>query len=162
METTFVDQVMGDVYDYDYDNKFFISLGNMGNDTMEELQNFLNNKDQKWLWVAGPYWSYRIPTTFSLYREGNRYFHLAVTSDNISCEMVPSLLANQLIISLNGQELWAKQKKISPRQIQSPTLQNQTLTSSENFETITSSSDQSRTDKTVLEKKISQLQTKYR
>ena len=44
-ETAFVDQVTSDIYDYN--NKVFISLDYIHHNTEEELQNLLNNKDQK-------------------------------------------------------------------------------------------------------------------
>ena len=39
----------------------FISLSDIDHNTAEELQNFVKNKDQKWMWVTASYWSYRIP-----------------------------------------------------------------------------------------------------
>ena len=41
--TTFVEQVMDDIYDYNYDDKLIISLGDVEHDTTEELHKFVNN-----------------------------------------------------------------------------------------------------------------------
>ena len=61
--TTFGDYVIGDIYEYE--NKLFILLFSVDHDKMDDLQNILNDKSQKWLRVAGPQWSYRIPTKSS-------------------------------------------------------------------------------------------------
>ena len=41
---TLVDQVTGDVYDYYYEKKIFISVVNVDHENAQDLQNFLNDK----------------------------------------------------------------------------------------------------------------------
>ena len=82
---------------------------------------------------------------------------------------MPSLLANQLTISLTGQGSKAKQNGADSShpsgfisQIQSTALQDQTYAASDSHEILTNRADQKKTDITVLERKISQLKIKYR
>ena len=62
--TTFVDQVMGDVYDNDYENKVSILLGGVDLEIADGFQTFLMTKAIKRALgnrVTVPQWSYRIP-----------------------------------------------------------------------------------------------------
>ena len=51
----FVDQRIGNIYMYEYSNKLCISLGEVDNDTAENLRSFLNDQDQKCLKGAASY-----------------------------------------------------------------------------------------------------------
>ena len=52
----FVDQVKGDIYKYDHDNKLFISLGKVDHSRTKDFRSFVIDQDQKWLNVVAPYW----------------------------------------------------------------------------------------------------------
>ena len=98
---------MGDIYKNDYDS-FFILLDGRDHDVVEELQQYLNNKDQKWLLAVAPYWSYRVQNkSHFLYFERRTvyYFYHDISGYDIPYRIIPSLLASQVTILLKGQEL---------------------------------------------------------
>ena len=66
MGTTFVDQVVSDVYDHDFENKLFILVSSVDHKIEEFLQSVLNDECEKWFWVAVPQWFNGIPTKFPL------------------------------------------------------------------------------------------------
>ena len=59
----FIDEVTGDIYKYDCDSKLFISLREVDHEATEDLRKSLNESNQRWLNIAAPYWSYKVPTT---------------------------------------------------------------------------------------------------
>ena len=58
---TFIDQISGDIYTYDYANTSFTSSQEVDHDMAEDLLRFLRNQNQKWLKITTPGWTYQTP-----------------------------------------------------------------------------------------------------
>ena len=54
----FINQIMDDVYTYEFVNKLFISSGETDHDTTEDLQRFLRNQTKKMLKITASGWIY--------------------------------------------------------------------------------------------------------
>ena len=130
-------------------------------------------QNKRWYKITTPSWSYGTPGKLPfLYieRRTGQYFYHNHNSDADAHKIVPSLLANQLIIPLTDQELQAKQKGTSHSfhpssfipQMQPTPLQDQTLAVCDSHEVVTNGSYPSEMDITVLKRKISQLKVKYK
>ena len=97
-----------------------------------------------------------------------RYLYKNIASENMPYMLVPILLPNQLIISLTSQEYIYRQKQVLDpppvgfeMQLQSIALQNE-LQREIKSRTSTQSEIHKAGDVTIIEQKISKLETKYR
>ena len=81
----FINQVIHDIYKYDYDNKLFISLGEVDHDMAEDLRSWIHDWDQRWLKVADPSWSGRVSTEspfLCIERGTGQHFYKVIDSDD--------------------------------------------------------------------------------
>ena len=143
-------------------------MDDQDHDLVEEFQDCLDNEDKKQLKITTTHWSYSAATKWpflDIERRTGWYFYHNITSDDNNyfvSKSAGNIIDWSIVTSKTERDPKRFQDLLFWTSHAVTFMQDQTLVGSNNHEKQTNSFCQSETDITVLERKISWLETKYR